>query len=93
MADSYIFILSGTFLLTNLLVPTIIASKGQGRIVTLASQGHRLGSLNITDEMNEIQEGFLNGERLYARSKIANILFSTELSRKLKGDLLYLLLL
>ena len=78
----------GTFLLTNLLIPLMQSSHQPGRIITLTSQIHRLGSLNISDEMNVIEEGLLASYRAYARSKVANILFSLELSKKLKGNYL-----
>jgi NAD(P)-dependent dehydrogenase (short-subunit alcohol dehydrogenase family) len=70
------------FLLTNLLLDRIVESA-PARIVTVASIGHRRGSLDFEDL------GFERGYsimRAYARSKLANVLFAAELSRRLEGS-------
>jgi len=69
------------FLLTNLLLNRLRRSP-QGRVVTTASDAHRGGLLDVTD---------LNGERrwsawsAYGTSKLANILFTRALARRLDG--------
>jgi NAD(P)-dependent dehydrogenase (short-subunit alcohol dehydrogenase family) len=67
------------FLLTNLLLDTIQAS-GEARIVNVSSDAHRYGSINFDDL--GFKKGYV-GMKAYARSKLANILFSYELVRRL----------
>jgi retinol dehydrogenase-14 len=72
----------GYFLLTTLLLDVIVRSA-PARIVTVASIGHRGGTLDFDDL------GFERGGywimRAYRRSKLANVLFANELSRRLAG--------
>lgn len=70
----------GHFALTGLLIDRILATPG-ARIITVGSLGHWRGKLNVDD---------LNFERTpydpfqgYANSKQANLLFVTELARRL----------
>lgn len=71
----------GYFLLTNLLLDRIVGSA-PARIVSVASIGHRSGTLDFADL------GFERGYsimRAYTRSKLGNVLFSAELARRLAG--------
>jgi retinol dehydrogenase-14 len=71
----------GYFLLTNLLLELLVRSA-PARVVSVASVGHRQGTLDFDDL------GFERGYsimRAYARSKLANVLFSAELARRLAG--------
>jgi NAD(P)-dependent dehydrogenase (short-subunit alcohol dehydrogenase family) len=72
----------GYFLLTTLLLPLLVRSA-PARIVTVASVGHRYGTLDFDDL------GFARGGysimRAYSRSKLANVLFASELARRLAG--------
>ncbi|MEM7738634.1 MAG: SDR family NAD(P)-dependent oxidoreductase [Deinococcota bacterium] len=70
------------FLLTNLLLGSLQAQT-PGRIVTVSSQSHRMGK--ITFENPNLINKF-DSNRAYAQSKLANLLFSLELSRRLKAD-------
>ena len=69
------------FLLTQRLLPLLTASAPV-RIITVASGAHRNATLDFEDL------GFARGYqvmRAYARSKLANILFASELARRLEG--------
>ena len=65
------------FLLTNSLLPSL--AEG-GRIVTVASEAHRNGELNFTDLQTTAN---YDAFAAYGRSKLANILFTFELARRL----------
>jgi NAD(P)-dependent dehydrogenase (short-subunit alcohol dehydrogenase family) len=73
----------GYFLLTNLLLDRLEAS-GKGRIVNVASGAHR-GCPGIEFEDLQGEKSFC-GRRAYAQSKLANLLFTYELDRRLKGS-------
>ncbi len=71
----------GAFLLTNLLIDLVLASA-PARVVTVASIGHRDGTIDFGDL------GYARGYsimRAYRRSKLANVLFANELARRLAG--------
>lgn len=68
----------GHFLLTNLLLDTLIASKA--KIVNLASIGHALTSRLTYPRQNDPAK--YDQTVAYADSKLANILFTTELQRR-----------
>jgi NAD(P)-dependent dehydrogenase (short-subunit alcohol dehydrogenase family) len=68
----------GYFLLTNLLLERLVRSA-PARVVSVASIGHRRGTLDFDDL------GFERGYSImkaYARSKLANVLFAAELARR-----------
>jgi NAD(P)-dependent dehydrogenase (short-subunit alcohol dehydrogenase family) len=70
------------FLLTNLLLDTLKAS-GPARIINVASRaGVRLRGLDFDDLQSA--RGYF-GFTAYARSKLANLLFTFELARRLAG--------
>jgi NAD(P)-dependent dehydrogenase (short-subunit alcohol dehydrogenase family) len=72
----------GHFLLTNLLIPQIVAAA-PARIVNLTSGGHQIGGIDW-DDPNYHQREYAAWPA-YGQSKTANILFTTELERRL-GD-------
>ncbi len=73
------------FLLTQLLLDVLKAST-PARIVTVASSSHRLGKINFARlQGKKAQPTFFPGWRAYNQSKLANILFTYELSRRLQG--------
>jgi NAD(P)-dependent dehydrogenase (short-subunit alcohol dehydrogenase family) len=73
----------GYFLLTNLLLDLVVKSA-PARVVTVASVGHRRGTLDFEDL--GFERGGYSIMRAYGRSKLANILFAAELARRLAGS-------
>ncbi|GFW11904.1 hypothetical protein TNCV_4529701 [Trichonephila clavipes] len=72
----------GHFLLTNLLLDKIKASA-PARIVNVASAAHLIGDINFGDINMEKNYSALMA---YCNSKLANLLFTRELAKKLKGS-------
>jgi NAD(P)-dependent dehydrogenase (short-subunit alcohol dehydrogenase family) len=70
------------FLLTSLLQGALRAAA-PARVVTVSSLMHMLGHIRFDDLGAE--RGF-SGMRAYGDSKLANVLFSNELARRLEGD-------
>jgi NAD(P)-dependent dehydrogenase (short-subunit alcohol dehydrogenase family) len=70
----------GHFLLTNLLVPLLLADP-PSRVVNLSSGGH-MGSDIVWDDINFERRDY-DKFASYGQSKTANILFSVELDRRL----------
>ncbi len=68
------------FLLTNLLLDTIKASA-PARIINVSSNAHTSGKI----EFDNLQGEREYGPRAYDNSKLANILFTMELARRLEG--------
>jgi retinol dehydrogenase 12 len=69
------------FLLTNLLLPKLTGSA-PARVVTVASDAHSAARLDLRDP--NLEHGW-DSWRSYANSKLANILFTRELARRLDG--------
>lgn len=69
------------FLLTNLLLDYLKAG-GPARIVTVASMAHKGAKLDFDDLEGKPKYG---SWKAYGRSKLANILFTYELARRLEG--------
>ena len=69
------------FLLTSLLFDSLKAADS-ARIVNVSSEAHRRAHLDFSDLQGEHR---YTGWRAYARSKLANILFTYELARRLAG--------
>src|SRR5512138_2861292 len=69
------------FLLTTLLVPRLRASA-PARVVTVSSEAHRMGPLDLDDL--EARRGY-SAMKVYGRSKLANVLFASELARREAG--------
>jgi NAD(P)-dependent dehydrogenase (short-subunit alcohol dehydrogenase family) len=69
----------GPFALTNLLLPQIT-----DRVVTVSSGGHRMGGLDLAD-LNWQRRRY-SPWRAYGQTKLANLLFTLELQRRLDAD-------
>ena len=69
-----------SFLLTNLLLDTIKASA-PARIINVSSNAHTTGKI----EFDNLQGERDYSPRVYENSKLANILFTMELARRLEG--------
>ncbi|MGX1565022.1 oxidoreductase [Streptomyces sp. NPDC055506] len=67
----------GHFALTNLLLPHIT-----DRVVTVSSGAHRWGGARIGFDDLDLTTGY-TPQRAYAQSKLANLLFTLELQRRL----------
>jgi NAD(P)-dependent dehydrogenase (short-subunit alcohol dehydrogenase family) len=73
----------GPFLLTNLLLERIKASA-PARIVNVASTAHNSARTGIPFDDLQSEHRY-RGMRVYGQSKLANILFTLELARRLEG--------
>ena len=69
------------FLLTGLLLDRLLASA-PARVVTVSSAAHKCYRLHLDDLQGERR---YSGFGAYSRSKLANVLFTQELSRRLEG--------
>ncbi|CAG2104799.1 unnamed protein product [Medioppia subpectinata] len=70
----------GHFLFTLHMIPMLKKAQS-GRIVTVSSSLHRFGQMHL-DNIN-LQNGVYHPFYAYARSKLANVLFSRELAKRL----------
>jgi NAD(P)-dependent dehydrogenase (short-subunit alcohol dehydrogenase family) len=68
-----------SFLLTNLLLERLTQSA-PARVVTVASGAHTMGRIDFDDLQGERS---YSGSRAYNQSKLANVLFTYELARRL----------
>jgi NAD(P)-dependent dehydrogenase (short-subunit alcohol dehydrogenase family) len=69
----------GHFALTGLLLPALVA-RHRSRIVNVSSFAHRMGRMNFDDLMGERR---YRAWGAYGQSKLANLLFTSELQRRL----------
>lgn len=70
----------GHFALTGLLIDLLLETPGS-RVVNVSSTGHRTGNMDFEDLMYEGGKGYRR-QRVYGRSKLANLLFTYELQRR-----------
>jgi len=72
----------GHFLLTNRLLD-LIRHSAPARIINVSSNAHQAGHIRFNDLMAEKR---YMGWRAYSQAKLANVLFTYELDRRLKGS-------
>ena len=70
------------FLLTNLLLDRLRAST-PARVVTVSSGAQAMGTIDFEDLQGEHD---YSGQRAYNQSKLANVMFTYELARRLQGS-------
>jgi NAD(P)-dependent dehydrogenase (short-subunit alcohol dehydrogenase family) len=69
----------GHFALTGLVLPSLLEAR-DSRVVTVSSNGHKIGRIDFTDLLSERR---YNRVTAYGRSKLANLMFTYELQRRL----------
>ena len=69
------------FLLTNLLLDRLEASA-PARVITVASNAQSMGKIDFDDLQGEHE---YSGSRAYNQSKLANVMFTYELAKRLDG--------
>jgi len=69
----------GHFALTGLLLDRLLATPGS-RVVTISSQGHRQGRIHFDDL--QLERGY-GRHTAYSQAKLANLMFTYELQRRL----------
>jgi NAD(P)-dependent dehydrogenase (short-subunit alcohol dehydrogenase family) len=71
----------GHFALTGLLLDRLLTTEGS-RVVTVSSEGHARGVMNFDDLQSEKS---YRPDQAYYQSKLANLLFTYELDRRLRS--------
>ncbi|WP_229662463.1 SDR family NAD(P)-dependent oxidoreductase [Agromyces bauzanensis] len=71
-----------SFLLTNLLLERLEASA-PARVVTVSSGAQSMGRIDF-DDLQDTRS--YSGQRAYNQSKLANVMFTYELARRLEGS-------
>jgi NAD(P)-dependent dehydrogenase (short-subunit alcohol dehydrogenase family) len=71
----------GHFVLTGALLPLLLATDGS-RVANMSSMGHRMGHMDLDDPMFERRT--YRRWPAYFQSKLANLLFTFELQRRLE---------
>jgi retinol dehydrogenase 12 len=74
----------GHFLFTHLLLDALKAAA-PSRVVSLSSAGHT-GSMGLNFDDLMVERRTYNGVMVYCDSKLANLLFTKELARRLEGS-------
>lgn len=75
----------GSFRLTLLLLPIMAKTKGEKRIICVASSAHQMCFGINFDDYHMRQPGSYGPWKSYAQSKVSNIMFASALDRRLAG--------
>lgn len=77
----------GHFLLTHLLLPRL-EEGSPSRVITVASKAHAMSSIHFDDLKGKDtwNTGLIGYYKAYGQSKTANILFASELDRRMKSQ-------
>ena len=73
----------GPFLLTLLLLDKLNKSKSIARIINVSSELYFLGKILYYNDINSVID--YNGDAVFVQTKLANILFTRELAKRLHG--------
>ncbi|MCK4920516.1 MAG: SDR family NAD(P)-dependent oxidoreductase [Bacteroidales bacterium] len=73
----------GHFALTGLLLD-LIKNTPNSRVVNISSSAHKMGKMNFSNLLFENRKGY-SRIKAYARSKIANLLFTYELQKRFES--------
>lgn len=76
----------GHFALTGLLLPILqktAETEGSSRVVNISSMAHRMGKISFVDDVDCSKTPY-DRWQVYGNSKLANLLFSFELARRLQ---------
>lgn len=73
-----------TFLLTNRLLPLLKAAAPGSQVITTSSVAHKFIKDMKWDDLQQVKKFSANDA--YTQSKLANILFTRDLARRVKGD-------
>jgi NAD(P)-dependent dehydrogenase (short-subunit alcohol dehydrogenase family) len=75
----------GHFLLTDLLLDRLRANPNGSRVVVVSSHAHKMARRGLDFDDLQTEHRRYRGFAAYSRSKLANILFTRELARRLDG--------
>lgn len=76
----------GHFALTGHLMDKLVNTEGETRVVTQSSNLHRKGDIGLEQIIRNSKEEGYDRYQAYADSKLANLLFTFELDRRLKRE-------
>ncbi len=76
----------GHFLLTDLLLDRLRANPNGSRVVVVSSHAHKMARRGLDFDDLQTEHRRYRGFAAYSRSKLANILFTRELARRLDGS-------